>query len=182
MKRKLKFSMSNNLIFNHIKPAESSKLNKKIFIILSNVNNIPPHIWVSAFGNVFSLDIKGFTANRSIDTVIRSFNKSKTPALFIELKSPTFSHDYVINALSKIVTDLERVKYNSITCLDPVKQYCEMFYDMNTSNTKILSDLIPLLTKNNLIGEIASVNMKTERFELKQYDLNHINERILSLQ
>lgn len=171
-----------NLIINNSQPIDETLLQNGVFMILSDIDKVPPHIWISAFSRIFSIDINGFTANRQVHTLLKVFKQKRTQAMFFELNIPNLSPKYLIRILNQIVYQLEKVKYDSVTCLDPIKKFCNTCYGLNTNTVKTIFDLMPILEEKRVIKSTYAYNIQTSKLIIPEYEFYHVNERILSLQ
>lgn len=178
--------MSNYLFKNICTLPFDEEFHSKSYIILTGVDQVPPHFWVCVYGKCFSIDIKGFNADKDILILINSFRRFNTKCIFLEIRNTHFNHQLLFNTLHTIVASYNSVVYGQISCLEPVKDFFSNFYSIDTKNVEVLFDLLPKLEVNKIIHKIYHLNLEdhinyNNQFLIKKYSLFDIHERILSL-
>ncbi|PCJ88437.1 MAG: hypothetical protein COA57_03420 [Flavobacteriales bacterium] len=174
-------------ILNNIQKAQNGILFSDVFLVILYPNRIPPHLAVSVNGKLFSLDVKGPSLNKDLNVLLRSIQKNQWECLLVQLKMPElFTLEDLRREISKITAAYPAVQAGGVTCLAPIKDFCNSIYQTETSNVNFIFDLLPKLEQQGILNDCYHLNMDRyfilgNRFELKTYSMFEINETIHSL-
>ncbi len=170
----------------NILPLPEVPSSESSYIILSGVDKTPPHIWISVFGYVFTIDIKGYTSHKNLSSLIDAFKRNQTKCIFLELSKPLYTPEYLFQTLNHIVVQYGKIVHGKTTCLNPLKDYLHKAYNLDTEQASVIFDLLKTLKSQQVYKNVFHLNLQRylsvdQGFIIKTYTLNEINERILSL-
>lgn len=160
-----------------------SHLEKGIFIVISEIKKIPPHVGMIIDGHFSSLTVKGSEINISIGVFFKNIQLRKIPTLIIKISHhPVFSDSFLNELFVSCVTENKRVEAGGPTCLSPVKSFFNEAFHVSTENIEFVFDLVPLLEKNGLITGSAIYFFEKKKaqnyFTFSTYTKKEINSQI----
>lgn len=186
--------MKRTYLLHNVLPANVALLKRDIYLVLMHANRVPPHIFVCVNGKLFSLSVKGHLLNEDLDIYLRTIRKYKIETLFVKLFSPgILTMEQLLETITRITLSYPRVEPGlilpdgtRITCLTPVKDFCNSIYKTETKGVKFIFDLLPELEKQGVIGNSYHLNMERSLmadndFALKTYTMFEVNENIYAL-
>ncbi|MCB0431169.1 MAG: hypothetical protein H6585_05870 [Flavobacteriales bacterium] len=142
-------------VLSGVTAADEFHLNKDVFLILLHARRVPPHIYLSVAGKIFSLGVKGPMVDGHMAQMLRFIKSQRAETLFIELMlPPVFSIPQLLERIRKITLGYNRVDEGITTCLTPVRDFCDEVYGTGKSDVNLIFDLLPKLQKRQVVGAI----------------------------
>jgi len=146
-----------------------SDLPNKDYIVLTNLQIIPPHASLIIQKSWYSLNFKECKVAVPFSVFERSLIKTHSPALFLQLK---------LNIQPSIATAIFN-KYNNvdferqITCISPIK---EIFiqHQLPISPNALLFEMIEELLTTQNIQNIIAYQYKADMYEMQHYSLHQL--------
>lgn len=172
-------------IVKNIKTAEKYYLQTGVFLVLMHAGRVPPHIFMTVGGKMFSLSVRGATIGSDIEVLLRAINKQRAETLFMQLQVPEVCTMQQLNeTVTKVVSAYPRADVGLATCLAPVKDFCHNVYNTPVEDVEFIFDLLPRLEQQGIIGECYHFYLErklTEHnsFRLRTYSMFDINESII---
>ena len=170
-----------------IHEANELDLRDGIFLVIMHANRVPPHLSLVVNGKQFSLDVKGPSLDQDVAVLLRNIYWSKAATLFIKLSVPTiFSLLDLQDEVAKVTAAYPSVQAGMITCLAPIKDFCESVYQTSVGDIDFVFDLLPKLEEQGVLQESYHLHMHKYidiegGFELLTYSMFDINEQIQSV-
>lgn len=158
------------------------KLQKGLFIFIFRATRIPPHIGIITNGKLYDITSVGPNIDLLVSDFYNTILKRKTAIIFVELVPPNGGD------LNQLITDKVK-KYWKVTsntsCLNPVKDFLNEVYGIDTSKARFIFELLPFLTEIKLIKSISQLNLSNKiannNFELTMYTEEDIEKCIEAL-
>lgn len=161
------------------KSFDSHELLKGMFIVISHVDRIPPHIGMIADKEYHSLSIKGQELNVPVAALVRNNTLRKIPTVFIKIKKHvTFSDQYLKEHFCSNVQQFARVQANVATCLSPIKLFFEEAYNVPVKEFNYIFELLPKLKEMGLLEDTMELLVGKTTFQLPVYTAEQLNSGI----
>lgn len=186
--------MKKTYFIHNILQADNVVLKRDIYLVIMYANRIPPHILLSINGKLFSLSVKGHLLDEDMNLYLRTIMKYKIETLFIKLiVPPVFTMEQLHKTVTQITLSYPRIEPgltlpdgSQVTCLAPVKEFCNNIYHTDTAGVSFIFDLLPRLEKQGVIGCSYHLNMEKDllpenNFALNIYSMFEVNENIHTL-
>jgi hypothetical protein len=183
--------MSDQFEINNVLPFfELKSLKNGIFLHLFRADSTPPHLALIINGTYFDLGVKGPRIRKDLDVLLAIIKSKSVKALFISLnKRPNYSEEVLSLTMKKILLQYKGLDLDThqgkISCLTPIKEFCEWKYDINCNEVNFIFDLLPILYEFEIYGNAYHLNMENLIFErkiiLNKYSREDINRRINKL-
>jgi len=172
-----------SLIIPNIKLLLTSDFQNRLFLLILNATNKPPHLVIIINNKVFSLTVKGVQMGDSMNSLFKLINQKKIKTLFIELNFPS---DYFIenslNKMKNILLNYNQIKIEKITCLNPLKDFFEQEYHIESQKPNFIFELLPLLFQKKIIKNVFHKNMEFDlengNYYFQKYTMKEVNENI----
>jgi hypothetical protein len=190
----LKHALKRAYFIQNILPANDAILTRDVFLVIMYADRIPPHILICVNGKLFSLSVKGHLLDEDLNLYLRTIRKYKIGTLFIKLVVPQiFTMEQLHDSIGRIMLSYPRIEMgsglrdgNPVTCLAPVKDFCNSLYCTDMSGVQFIFDLLPKLEKQGVIGSSYHLNMERSllpenNFAMNTYTMYEVNENIYSL-
>lgn len=162
------------LTLKNIHSFESSFLKeKKNYLVLQNVQNIPPHIGLVIQNKYYSTAVAGVKTNLSFETVIKNIQQKNIPTLILELENITISEEKLTN----IFENYGPLNAPEKSCLFPIIEALSIIFKQELKS-EFVFELIPVLDSWKKLKNIYSLHLSTSfphDFRLKEYSRNEIN-------
>ncbi len=151
----------------------SSSEEKKHYLVLQNVNRIPPHIGLVVNNHYYSTAVSGIKTKMNLETVLKNIQQKNIECLFIELENITVEDESVIGVFENygLLDKPEK------SCLFPVISVLKKAFQYDF-RSEFVFDLIPELQQQNLIKSYHSLHLSTvfpHSFRLNRYSRTEIN-------
>lgn len=174
------------LTFEKIISTEGKEIEQGLFIILSHVDKVPPHISLVQNSAIYSLAYNGKKENYPLKKWWQYSERKKIPSLFIEIQLNNFTENKIEEIVSKTYSNYEKLIVGEISCLSPIKKvFCQLNFLKNDWEISNIFDFLPFLSNQNLIKDFYVndyVVQKNGSFTIKKYHQKDIDNRILTLQ
>lgn len=156
-------------------------LNKGLFICLLHVNRVPPHIGIIIDGKYHSLTIKGIEPNVNVAALLKIIQQQKIGSVFLKITPhPVFSNDHMNSMFLEILKKHPQIVPNQTTCLNPIKDFFNEFYAVNSSEKDMIYDLLKRMEANNFILQAYSLNLSLENgtLNIPVYSREELSKKI----
>lgn len=147
---------------------------KKSYIILFNVDQIPPHLGFVTANRYYSLTFDDCQMDEPIRPILTYFRRGKNKCLVIEL-----TDFYKKNDVEEVFGEFAALKDGKTTCLFPIKK----ILGFNNGKVKFIYDLIPELLDDKKAFAFKGVNFNDGRnaVSIFKYSMKAIQDRIKEL-
>ena len=179
-------------------------LEKGVFIFIHRASKIPPHIGMVINGKLFEISINGPEYNLSGSAMLQTAQKRGVEVVFIELITPNLYTTEenslrqltevggVINPKEKeielLITNLVKHYFkvsNTVSCLNPIKDFIQKTYQIDVSKANFIFELLPILYSNKVVKTSFEVNLTNKlidhSFLLKKYTKQDIENSITAV-
>lgn len=164
--------MEAKFILNNIYPFTGELENNVCYLVIQNVNNIPPHIGLILKNKYYSTAVSGVKTGIGIESVLKNIQQKNIPSLFIQL------NDFVVmeQLAESIFFNYGPLNDANKSCLFPIISVLNNALNLDLKG-EFIFELLPELEKLNLIERCYSLNMQLENklFEFKNYSRADIN-------
>ena len=172
-------------IFN-IKEFDLAAIENGLFLVLVNADRKPPHLAMVFRGRVYSLTVKGRQLAEAFDGFYKLIQRNTLKVLFFQIGNPhPETYSKIQENLVCALMEYEKVIFNQVTCLAPIKRFFENNYGIDLKGIDFVFDLIPSLYKSNLIDAVYHIHMgelmEEQSYNLSKYTMQDINSRINDL-
>ncbi len=140
------------------------ELESKSYLILTNINQTPPHCSLLCNQLWYSLNYEVCKINIPYQTLYKTLTLKNSPAIFLELSielDTKISQDFYLK-YKKI--DFQ----NHITCITPIKEILN-FYKIRIPENAFLFKMIALLYQYQKIKTVHSFKYNLSEYRLKHY-------------
>lgn len=163
--------------FNHIKPFDTFST-RGTYIILFHVDKIPPHLGLVVDEKYYSITIKEVELGLNVNKMVDLIKRKKIPTIIIEV-------DDKAKNVSKFYSKYNSLKEESITCLTPIKEYFSVSNSFNSTDIKVIFDLLDTLVEKNKVIQTFELNLShvihEGKYAMKKYSFHQLNEQINKL-
>ena len=157
------------------------------FLLVLNALKKPPHLVLMVRGKPYSLTVNGpkmYGSHLEIQKLIRA---KKIPTLYFQLRSPKSAKDSELLGLAEQFTfEHSRAGSDNVTCLYPLKKFCEAAYCLDISRVHFIFDLLPLLFNDLLITASYQMHMNHYlvggTYAMEQYSMDDVHDAIHNYQ
>ena len=176
-----KFSLEN------VGPADEDLLHKGVFIVLLHALRVPPHLFLSVNGSVYSLSVHGQHVDEPIEKYLELVHRKRIPSLFVEWEfSGNIPASELKNEIKRNVRKYKRVDSN-VSCLFPIRDTAANFFGDEMKKASFIFELLPLLQKKNSLGKSYSYFLEQQisqggKFELQTYSAKQLYDSIAEKQ
>lgn len=181
-----------------------SKINleKGVFIFIHRASKIPPHIGMVINGKLFEISINGPEYNLSGSAMLQTAQKRGVEVVFIELITPNLytTEENSLRQLTEVggvintkeiellITNLVKHYFkvsNTVSCLNPIKDFIQKTYQIDVSRANFIFELLPILYDKNFVKNTYQVNLTNKlinhSFLLKKYTKQDIENSIAAV-
>lgn len=164
--------METKFVLKNILPFTGELENKACYLIIQNVNNIPPHIGLILKNNYYSTAVSGVKTGVPSEIILKNIHAKNIPTLFIQLKEIVVMEPLA----NSIFNNYGPLNSSDKSCLFPIISLFNNALNLNLK-AEFLFELLPELEKLDLLDKSFSVNLSLEnnKFELKNYSREDIN-------
>ncbi|MBS1652861.1 MAG: hypothetical protein JSU07_12705 [Bacteroidetes bacterium] len=156
---------------------------KGIWLVLTHVKRVPPHVGLLLDGIYFSLNITGVEKNISIEKFLKALALRKTETLFLKIKKhPVYSTYYMCEFFLNELNSSKPIGVNETTCLSPIKYFFNEFYALNLTKQELISDVIYQMIENNYFISFSTLNFseyKKNSFFIPNYTHSDLHNFII---
>ncbi|MGP8217313.1 MAG: hypothetical protein ACLQQ4_17225 [Bacteroidia bacterium] len=159
------------------------ELNKGLWLVITGVNDIPPHIAIIDHGKYFSLTVRRKKIGESIDIFLKAISRRTTPTLFVPIKS---EHTGIFRGseLRKAFEPYPTLGNGDHTCQWPIRDFFTQTYSAEFSNSTLVFELLAVAQAKGLLAECKSLFAEIPEdsiITLPKHTTEQIRERINSL-
>jgi len=133
-------------LLQNIKPASDIDIVNANALVVIKADTIPPHIAVLYQKEYYSLEYNGYYI-RPVDQLLKYIHVKKVQTLFFKINSD-------IKIGPGIFFEKFQNMSGEITCLEPVKEFCNQNFHPESKNQQFIYQLIPFLIKNNVFSDV----------------------------
>jgi hypothetical protein len=153
------------------------------YLILMNIDQVPPHLGLAFNGKYYALSTKGRDMDVSMHTFLRMLSQRKVKSLFFKLENEDLKFDRK-QLMRNILCRYTKVK-GETTCLAPVKDYFSAGYNMDVTHVNLIFDLLPRLFVQGVIKDVVHIDLDelliNQTYALQRYTIDDIHARIIEL-
>lgn len=169
------------LVIQNVTSGNGKISSKGIFIVILYANKVPPHIGLCLHDNFFSLKVSGAEII-SKEALFRSIQIKKIPSLFVRLNANYGEENLLL--MSKNIFESSHALDENTSCLDPIKEWSEYVFSINSNGINSIHDLMPLLKEKDVVMESYGFHLAItaeNTYEIEYYGKNEIRARINQL-
>lgn len=158
-------------------------INKGVYIFLHRASKIPPHIGLIINGTLFEISTNGPGYEQKGIDLLKTAQKRGVEVIFIELVKPQDGLE-LKQQIIRLVKHYHRVS-NEISCLNPIKDFIELSYQIQVKQANFIFELLPILYAHQIVKASFEVNLTHKLIEnnflLKTYTQEDINQCIAAV-
>lgn len=162
------------LTLNNIHAFDNSLLQeKKNYLVLQNIQRIPPHIGLVIQNKYYSTAVAGVKTNLPFETVLKNIYQKNIPTLILELDEIAISEE----KLTEIFENYGPLNAPEKSCLFPIMDVLSIAFQKDFT-AEFVFELIPVLNEMKKLKRIYSLHLSSSYphdFRLKEYSRNEIN-------
>jgi hypothetical protein len=158
---------------------EIESLKNEVYLCILYAYRIPPHAAMLIDGIYYSLSIKGKEINSNTAAFLKNIHARKIPSLFFKLNKPNAID--LIETKHLMIQELNAFeKVNSIqtSCLNPIKNFINSWYNIDCHNQTFIYQLIPFLYDTHKIELTLALYHPAKTIELPVYDKHELKQEI----
>lgn len=165
-------------LFNDLRQASLSQLEKGLFLALLRVDKLPPHLILIYNYKLYKLDIKGLQINQPAEPLLKAMQRYCWPSIFVKIKCPAlFSAESLKSAF---YTYQQLNECNS--CIFPINDFFKDQFNFNPSPEPLIFELLAFLNTQKLIEIEYGFNInKKSSFSLSKYTFSFVQVHIAAL-
>lgn len=177
-------------------------IDKGVFIFIHRASKIPPHIGIIINGTLFEISTNGPGYEQKGIDLLKTAQKRGVEVVFIELITPNIftTEDTSLRQLTEVggvvsvnepellITNLVKHYFkisNDVSCLNPVKDFIELSYQIQVKQANFIFELLPILSAHQIVKASFEVNLTHKLIEnnflLKTYTQEDINQCIAAV-
>jgi diamine N-acetyltransferase len=167
-----------DLELNNIPSFDPKRMNNGMFIVVNQVERVPPHIFMIIDSRFYNLNPFLSRAGTPYAPLFEWAKILQKRMLFFEVKHIKANRDRLSELLARQINEDKVVDGFSATCLTPIARFFNIAFGVDTSNATMVWQFVPLLQQLGLIALAGQLFSTEPTFQFQPYTMNDIRRTV----
>lgn len=169
-------------LLKNVSAIETKELKNDLWLVLTGIDNIPPHIALINSGKYYSVTARKVKVGEPIENFLKAISRNTLPTIFVKINMSQPSKA-LWETLNDIFSKYPTLGNGEHTCHWPIRDFFSLVSSADFKKANLVFDLLEELQAKNMLLECRSIYIDGGRqeIELPKYTLGHIREKINSI-